>query len=128
MHIDNPIVNSQPLLYSGSGASVFPLQAAVLGYTRIASPSLVNDLRIGMNYYPANADTQALASTAGAGLIPGQPTQYLPGLSFAGSTSLGGSLNGPFAFGTTDGPEIFHQTSIQVSDSVIWTKDRKSVV
>jgi hypothetical protein len=127
MHIDNPLVNSQPLLYSGNGSNIFPLQAAVLGYTRIVSPSLVNDLRIGMNYYPANAATQALTSTAGANLIPGQPTQYLPGLSFAGSTGLGGQLNGPFAFGTTDGPEIFHQTSIQLSDSVIWTKGAHTV-
>ncbi len=120
-HIDNPIVNSEVFQYSGGGSNVFPLQSSVLGYTRIVSPSLVNDLRLGMNYFPAEASTQALSTTAGAGLIPGQPTQYLPGLSFA-SSKLGGQLNGPFAFGTTDGPEIFHQTSIQVSDSAIWTK------
>ena len=47
--------------------------------------------------------------------------QFLPGLSFA-SSKIGGQLNGPFAFGTTDGPEIFHQTSIQASDAVIWTR------
>jgi hypothetical protein len=120
-HIDNPVVNSEVFQYSGAGSNVFPLQSSVLGYTRIVSPSLVNDLRLGMNYFPAEGNIQALDTTAGAGLIPGQPTQYLPGLSFA-SSKVGGALNGPFAFGTTDGPEIFHQTSIQVSDSVIWTK------
>jgi hypothetical protein len=120
-HVDNPIVNSDALAYSGAGSNVFPLQSSVLGYTRVISPSLVNDLRLGMNYFPAEGQTQSLDTTAGAGLIPGQPTQYLPGLSFA-SSKLGGQLNGPFAFGTTDGPEIFHQTSIQVSDSVVWTK------
>ena len=120
-HIDNPIVNSEPLLYSGTGSNVFPLQQAVLDYTRTISPTLVNDFRVGMNYFPAEANTQALSTTAGANLIPGQPTQYLPGLSFA-SSKLGGQLNGPFAFGTTDSPEIFHQTSIQVSDTAIWTK------
>jgi len=120
-HIENPIVNSEVFQYSGAGSNVFPLQSSVLGYTRIVSPSLVNDLRLGMNYFPADGNIQALGTSAGAGLIPGQPTQYLPGLSFA-SSKLGGQLNGPFAFGTTDGPEIFHQTSIQVSDSVIWTK------
>ena len=31
-------------------------------------------------------------------------------------------MNGPFAFGTADGPEVFHQTSIQASDTAIWTK------
>ena len=30
-------------------------------------------------------------------------------------------MNGPFAFGTVDAPEIFHQTAIQVSDTAIWT-------
>ena len=120
-HIENPIVNSEVFQYSGNGSNVFPLQSSVLGYTRIFSPTLVNDALVGMNYFPAEGNTQALTTSAGAGLIPGQPTQFLPGLSFA-SSKLGGQLNGPFAFGTTDGPEIFHQTSIQVADSVIWTK------
>ena len=31
----------------------FPLQQAVLDYTRTFSPRLVNDFRIGMNYFPA---------------------------------------------------------------------------
>ncbi len=30
-------------------------------------------------------------------------------------------MNGPFAFGTVDAPEIFHQTSIQYSDTAIWS-------
>jgi hypothetical protein len=118
-HIDNPTIDSDALLYSGSGSNVFPLQQAVLDYTRTISPRLVNDARVGMNYYPADAQTQSLDTTAGANLIPGQPTQFLPGLSFA-SSKLGGQLNGPFAFGTTDGPEIFHQTAIEATDTVIW--------
>jgi hypothetical protein len=119
-HVDNPIVNSEVFQYSGNGSNVFPLQQAVLDYSRTFSPTLLNDFRIGFNYYPAEANTQSLSTTAGANLIPGQPTQYLPGLSFA-SSKLGGQLNGPFAFGTTDGPEIFHQTSIQLSNTAIWT-------
>ena len=120
-HIDNPTVNSEVFQYSGNGSNVFPLQSSVLDYTRTFSPRLVNDARVGFNYFPAEAATQSLDTTAGAGLIPGQPTQYLPGLSFA-SSKLGGQLNGPFAFGTTDGPEIFHQTSIEGGDTLIWTK------
>src|SRR6202034_1039771 len=119
-HIDNPIVNSEAFQYSGAGSNIFPLQQAVLDYTRTISSSMLNDIRIGMNYYPADANAQALTTTAGAHLIPGQPTQFLPGLSFA-SSKIGGQLNGPFAFGTNDSPEIFHQTSIQVSDTAIWT-------
>jgi hypothetical protein len=125
-HVVNPIENSQPLLYSGTGGNIFPAQQAVLDWTHIFSASLVNDARIGMNYYPADANIQSLSSTAGANLIPGQPTQYLPGLSFANS-NIGGSLNGPFAYGTSDAPEIFHQTSIQVSDAATWTHNRHSV-
>ena len=125
-HIDNPIVNSEVFQYSGSGSNVFPLQSAVLDYTRTLNPTLVNDFRVGMNYFPAEANTQALTTTAGANLIPGQPTQYLPGLSFA-SSKLGGQLNGPFAFGTVDGPEIFHQTSIEYSDTAIWSHNRHTL-
>jgi hypothetical protein len=119
-HIDNPIVHSEVFQYSGDGSNLFPLQQAVLDYTKTLKPTLVNDFRIGMNYFPAEAATQALSTSSGANLIPGQPTQYLPGLSFA-SSKLGGQLNGPFAFGTVYAPEIFHQTSIQYSDTVLWT-------
>jgi hypothetical protein len=120
-HIDNPIVNSEVFQYNGNGSNVFPLQQAVLDYTRTFSSTVVNEARVGMNYFPAEANTQSAGTNAGAGLVPGQPTSFLPGLSFA-SSKIGGQLNGPFAFGTTDSPEIFHQTSIQYSDTTIWTK------
>ena len=125
-HVVNPTVNSQALLYSGDGSNIFPLQQAVLDWTHVFGATLVNDARIGMNYFPADANTQSLATSAGAGIIPGQPTQYLPGLSFA-NTAIGGALNGPFAFGTADAPEIFHQTSIQYSDAATWTHNAHSI-
>ena len=117
-HIDNPIVNSEVLAIQRKRkqrVSRFSNRCSTIRAQ--LHRSLVNDFRVGMNYFPAEANTQSLATTAGANLIPGQPTQYLPGLSFA-SSKLGGQLNGPFAFGTVDAPEIFHQTSIQVSDTV----------
>jgi hypothetical protein len=125
-HIDNPVLNSEVFQYSGSGSNIFPLQQSVFDYTRTLTPSLVNDFRVGMNYFPADANTESLSTTAGANLIPGQPTQFMPGLSFA-SSKLGGQLNGPFAFGTVDAPEIFHQTAIQVSDTAIWTKGSHTI-
>ncbi len=121
-HIEQPFTNTELFQYSGNGSNIFPLQQAVLNYTRTVNPQLVNDFRVGMNYFPAEANTQALTTTAGANLIPGQPTQFLPGLYFAGAP-LGGRQNGPFAFGTVDGPEIFHQTAIQVSDTAIYSKN-----
>ncbi len=120
-HIEQPTINSQAVLYNSSGNNLFPLQSAVLDHTHTVSARLLNDLRVGFNYYPAEANTQSSTSSAGAGLIPGQPTAFLPGLYFAGSP-VGGGQNGPFPFGTTDSPEIFHQTAIQVSDTAIYSR------
>jgi len=119
-HVELPIVNSQPLMYNGSGSNVFPIQNAVLNYTRTVNAGLVNEARVGLNYFPAVANTQD-ASTAGANLIPGQPTPFLPGLWFSGAP-VGGGVNGPFPFGTTYSPEIFHQTAIQFSDTAVHTR------
>jgi hypothetical protein len=120
MHIENPIVNSQPLLYNSTGNNVFPLWNGVIDYTRTITPTLVNEARAGVNYYPAEGNVQGVGSSSAAGLIPGQPTAYLPGLSFS-NAPVGGVLNGPFAFGTVNAPEIFHQTSIQAEDTAILT-------
>ncbi|MBV9742598.1 MAG: TonB-dependent receptor, partial [Acidobacteriia bacterium] len=121
-HIEQPITNTEGFQYSGTGGNLFPLQQAVLGYTRTINPRLVNDFRLGMTYDPAEANIESLSTNAGANLIPGQPTPYLPGLYFAGAP-VGGKQNGPFAFGTVDGEEFFHQTAIQVSDAAVWTKN-----
>ena len=120
-HIEQPVVNSEVFQYSSNGGNLFPLQQAVLGYTRTINPTLVNDFRVGMTYDPAEANVQSLSTNAGANLIPGQPTPYLPGLYFAGAP-LGGKQNGSFAFGTVNGVEFFHQTAIQASDTAIWTR------
>ena len=125
-HINNPIMNSEPFSITAP-ETIFSRCRVGASITRARlTPSLVNDFRVGMNYYPAEANTQSLSTTAGANLIPGQPTQFLPGLSFA-SSKLGGQLNGPFAFGTVDAPEIFHQTTIQVSDTAIWTQGAHTI-
>ena len=58
--------------------------------------------------------------------MPGEPTNYLPGFSFSGAP-LGGTVNGPFAFGTVDAPEIFHQTSILFEDTALWTHGTHNV-
>ena len=113
-NIQNPTTNSEPLLYNSSGNNIFPLQNGLLSYTRTISPTLVNDFRAGVNYFPAEGNVQSLSSQAGAGLIPGQPTAFLPSLSFSG-----GYVSG---FGTVDAPEIFHQTSIPISDTLVWSR------
>lgn len=120
-YVTNPTVNSQPLLYNGSGNNIFPLWNGVIDYTRTFGPALVNEFRAGVNYYPAEANVQSPGSANAAGLIPGQPTPFLPGLAFSGAP-VGGGQNGPFAFGTVNAPEIFHQTTIQFEDTAVLTR------
>jgi hypothetical protein len=120
-YIEQPIINTQPLLYNGSGNNVFPLKSGVINYTKTLTSTMVNEFRAGVNYFPAEANIQALGNGNTAGLIPGQPTAFLPGLYFAGAP-VGGSQNGPFAFGTTYSPEIFHQTVIQFEDTFTMTR------
>src|SRR5260370_26510852 len=84
-HVDNPTVNSEVFQYSGNGSNIFPLQQAVLDYTRTIRPTQLNDFRLGMNYFPADASVQAVSTNTRATLIPGHPKPYLPGPSFASS-------------------------------------------
>ena len=119
-HIEQPTINSQPLLYNSSGNNVFPLWNGVVDYTRTVSTSLVNQFRFGVNYFPAEANVQNAGGASAAGLIAGQPTAFLPGLFFSGAP-VGGGLNGPYPFGTTDSPEIFHQTTVQYDDTAVMT-------
>jgi hypothetical protein len=104
-------VNSQAVLYSTNGNESLPLWNGVINYAKTLKPNLVNEFRVGVNYYPAEGNIQPATSTNLGALVPGEPTSYLPGFSFSGAP-LGGTVNGPFAFGTVDAPEIFHQTSI----------------
>ena len=113
-------VNSQAVLYSTNGNESLPLWNGVINYARTVKPTLVNEFRLGVNYYPAEGNIQPGTSSNLGTLVPGEPTNYLPGLSFSGAP-LGGTVNGPFAFGTADAPEIFHQTSILLEDTALWT-------
>ncbi len=119
-YVRQEFVNSQEALYSTNGNTSFPLWNGVINYTRTLSPTLLNEARFGVNYFPAEANTQNPGSGNLGALVPGEPTKFLPGLFFSGAP-LGGGQNGPFAFGTVDAPEIFHQTSILFEDTAILT-------
>ncbi len=107
-------INSQPVLYSSSGGNNLPLWSGVINYTHTFTPTLLNEFRIGVNYFPAEGNVQAPGSTNYGSLVAGEPTAFLPALTFSGSP-IGG-------LGTTDSPEIFHQTAIQVEDSASLTR------
>jgi hypothetical protein len=114
-------VNSQQILYSTSGNESLPLWNGVINYARTIKPSIVNEFRVGVNYFPAEANIQPATSSNLGALVPGEPTNFLPGFYFSGAP-LGGGNGGPFAFGTVDAPEIFHQTSIVAEDTMLWSR------
>jgi hypothetical protein len=119
-------VNSQAILYSTNGNESLPLYNGVINYTKTLKPTLINEFRVGVNYFPAEGNIQPPVSTNLGSLVPGEPTNYLPGFYFSGAP-LGGGQGGPFAFGTVDAPEIFHQTSILFEDTALWTRGKHNV-
>lgn len=107
----NPVTNSQPLLYDNFNN--YPLYNGVLDYTRTFSPTFVNDLRGGVNYFPVATGNSNPGGNSNFGL-PGAPTSFLPGLNFNG-----GNVSG---FGNSDIVQDFASTVIQAEDTAIITK------
>lgn len=110
-NVTNPTTNSQPLLYNSFNN--YPLYNGVLDYTRTISPTFVNDIRGGVNYFPVATgnDTPSSDNTFGIG---GAPTNFLPGLNFNG-----GNISN---FGNSDVVQNFASTVIQAEDTAIITK------
>jgi hypothetical protein len=107
----NPTSNSQPLLYNSFNN--YPLYNGVLDYTKTFSPTFVNDLRAGVNYYPVATGSTAPSSANGFG-ISGLPSNFLPGLNFNG-----GNISN---FGNSDVVQDFASTVIQAEDTAIITR------
>ena len=112
--------NTALLQYDGGNNTNLPIYNGVIDYTRTVSPSFVNELRFGANYDPAEYGMPTLTTNAGSGLINGQPTAYLPQLTFTG-TNIGN------AFGTVDQGGFYHQTVGQLDDTAIWTKGNHNI-
>jgi hypothetical protein len=99
----------------------YPLKNFVLDYARTISPSLVNEARFGFQDFPANDQIFTnptninLPETLG---IPGVPTTILPCITFNGPACNGGTFT---SIGSTDGVEIFHDTTFEAEDAVTWT-------
>ncbi|HEX4748267.1 MAG TPA: carboxypeptidase regulatory-like domain-containing protein [Bryobacteraceae bacterium] len=107
----NPATNSQPLLYNTFNN--YPLYNGVVDYTRTFSPTFVNDLRGGVNYYPVATGAANPGSSSNFGL-PGAPSSFLPGLTF-----LGGNITN---FGNADITQDFASTVIEAEDTAILTR------
>ena len=111
---DNPTLRSFPLAYNSF--ATYPTNTGVADWTRTISPSLVNEVRAGVNYVFLNNGSEAngltgFAQTVG---IPGVPSQFLPSLSLSG-----GNVS---SFGTSDVYQLFADTVIHYEDTLILTK------
>ncbi len=114
--VTNPTINSQPLLYNNFNN--YPLYNGVVDYTKTISPTFVNDLRGGVNYYPVATGNTAPGSSNTFG-IGGAPLNFLPGLNFNG----GNVTN----FGNSDVVQDFASTVIQAEDTAIITKGAHTI-
>lgn len=97
----------------------YPLKNVVADWARTISPTLVNDLRAGIQIFPAN--DQIYSNAAGGNLpqefgLPGVQEDILPAMSF-GYTGIG----------SADGVEIFHDTTVEAEDSLTWTHGKHTV-
>jgi hypothetical protein len=97
----------------------YPLKNFVGNYVRTITPSLVNEVRLGGQIFPAN--DQEYTNAAGGNLpsqfgLPGVQGSILPYMSF-----------GYQPIGSTNGVEIFHDSTIEAEDSLTWTHGKHSI-
>jgi carboxypeptidase family protein len=111
---DNPTVNTYPLAYNSF--ATYPTHTGVADWTRTFGPSLVNEVRAGVNYVFINngAASNGLANFAQTVGIPGVPSSFLPSMSLSGGNVA--------SFGTSDVYQLFADTVIHVEDTMIWTR------
>ena len=111
--IDNPSTNSMPLFYNGFAQ--YPTYNGVLNWTRTISPSLVNELRFGINYVRVNngASSNGLDHLADQFGIGGVSDVLLPAMNFSG-----GFANN---IGNSNVYQLFANTVIQYGDTLVWT-------
>jgi hypothetical protein len=111
---NNPsTITGMPLFYNSFND--YPSHTGDLDWTRTVSPALVNEARFGVNYVFINngAASNGLTDFAQTVGIPGVPSAFLPSMSLSGGNAA--------SFGTSDVYQLFADTVIQASDSVIYT-------
>jgi len=97
----------------------YPLKNFVVDYVRTITPSLVNDVRVGAQIFPAN--DQIYTNAAGGNLpeqfgLPGVQESILPSMTFGYGT-----------VGSSDGVEVFHDTTYEAEDSLTWTHGKHTL-
>ncbi len=115
--VENPTIESFVFASNGITNFSYPLKNAVVDWTRTISPSMLNDLRIGVSYFPvfqgfSNPTGQNLPQSFG---IPGSSSTFLPSMSgFQDGTS--GIAN------NLAQTNVFADTVIQIGDSFLMTR------
>ena len=126
-HISGRYTQAYTINTSSNGTNVltpnltreYPLKNFVANWDRQITPSLVNEVRAGMQIFPANdqiytnATNQDLPQLFG---LPGVQGTILPQMSF-----------GYGNVGSTNGVEIFHDTTIEAEDSLTWVHGHHSI-
>jgi len=110
----NPTFRNYALAYNSFAN--YPSHNGVVDWTRTISPSLVNELRAGVNYVFLNNGSAAnavtgFAQTAG---IQDVPSAFLPSLSLSGGNAA--------SFGTSDVYQLFADAVIHYEDTMILSK------
>ena len=98
---------------------VYPLKNFVVDWNRTLTPTLVNEVRLGGQIFPANDQIYTNATGGNPNTefgIPGVPGDILPQMNFGYSQ-----------IGSTNQIEIFHDSTIQIGDSLTWTHGRHSI-
>jgi len=109
----------------GNNSRTFPLNSVVLDETHTFTSRLLNDVRVGVQYFPvtegfSNPTGENLGQTFG---IAGVPVSFLPAIIFSGGLTAPGEV-APSTVGTNDLVESFHDTTWQFGDTVTWTHNR----
>ncbi|HZQ20992.1 MAG TPA: carboxypeptidase-like regulatory domain-containing protein [Terriglobales bacterium] len=118
--LDNPSVNSLPLLYGQYNNS--PTVSSVANWTHSFSPTFVNEARIGFNYV---YNVVGAVNNAGTNLnqtfgIPGITDSVLAQQCLCGDGFAG-------AIGNPDVGNIFGDTMIQYEDTAVLTRSRHTL-
>ena len=120
-HQDNPTTNSFPL-YFGSFYKT-PTHNDVINWTRMASPSFVNEVRLGFNrvlVHNGGEDTNGLGNVADQLGIKGVNDRG-PGLL---GINISGGVAGGFGSSNLGTQQLFANNVYEAQDAIVWTKGR----
>jgi hypothetical protein len=112
--IQNPGTNNMPLFYNSF--ATYPTWNGVLDWVSSATPTIVNDARVGVNYVLVNngAAANGVSNFPQAVGLPGVPSSILPAMDFTGGDAA--------TIGNADIYQLFADTVIQYEDTMTISK------